>query len=85
MEAEAAVADEADLAVEALEAAVGQAEADGGEDAVAVGAEGAGEPDERGEPGSGCPGQPGVEVGGREASVVEVESNLSSSRSRKAR
>ena len=36
MEAEAAVADQADLAVEAFQAAVGEAEADGGEDAVAV-------------------------------------------------
>jgi hypothetical protein len=66
------VADEADLAVEALEAAVGEAEADGGEDAVAVGAQGAGQGDERGEPGSGCPGQPGVEVRGRQRGAVEV-------------
>ena len=35
-------------------------------------AEGAGEPDERVEPGSGGPGQPGVEVRGRERGVVEV-------------
>lgn len=34
MEAEAAVADEADAAVEALEAAVAEAESDGGEDAA---------------------------------------------------
>ena len=47
MEAEAAVADQADLAVEALEASVCEAEADGGEDAVAVAADRAGEPDER--------------------------------------
>jgi hypothetical protein len=38
VKAEAAVADEADLAVEALEAAVGEPEVDRGEDAVAVGA-----------------------------------------------
>ena len=38
--------DQPDLAVEGLEAAVGEAEADGGEDAVAAGAQGAGEPDE---------------------------------------
>jgi hypothetical protein len=50
VKAEGAVADEADLAVEALEAAVGEAEADGGEDAVAVLAQGAREPDERFEP-----------------------------------
>ena len=54
------------LAVEAFEAAVGEAEADGGEDAVAVAAEGAREPDERAQPGAGGPGQPGVEVRGRE-------------------
>lgn len=47
MEAEGAVADEADLGVEAFEAAVCEAEADGGEDAVAVRPEGACEPDER--------------------------------------
>jgi len=47
VKSEAAVADQADLGVEALEAAVGQAEADGGEDAVAVGPERAGERDER--------------------------------------
>jgi hypothetical protein len=41
--AEGAVADQADLAVEAFEAAVGEAEADGGEDAGAVRAQGAGE------------------------------------------
>jgi hypothetical protein len=47
VEAEAAVADQADLAVESLEAGVGQVQADGGEDAVAVAADGAGELDER--------------------------------------
>ena len=46
VEAEAAVADQPDLAVEALEPRVGEAEADGGEDAVAVAADGAGELDE---------------------------------------
>jgi hypothetical protein len=50
VEAVAAVADQADLAVEAFEAAVGEAEADGGEDPVAVGSERAGEADERPEP-----------------------------------
>jgi hypothetical protein len=72
VEAEGAVADQADLGVEALEAAVGEAEADGGEDAVAVRAERAREPDERSEPRARCPGQPGVEVRGRERRVVEV-------------
>src|SRR5206468_12506472 len=72
VKAEAAVADQADLAVEALEAAVGQAEADGGEDAVAVGAQRAGERDERSQSGSRCPGTPGVEVLGSMAWVVEV-------------
>jgi len=38
VEAEAAVADQPDAAVEDLEAAAGESEADGGEDAVAVGA-----------------------------------------------
>ena len=36
VKAEGAVVDEADLGVEAFEAAVGEPEADGGEDAVAV-------------------------------------------------
>ena len=72
VEAEAAVADQADLAVEAFEAAVGEAEADGGEDAVAVAAEGAREPDERRQPRARRPGQPGVEVRGRERGVGEV-------------
>ncbi len=39
MEAEAAVADQPDAAVEALETAVGEPEADGGEDAGAVAAD----------------------------------------------
>ena len=43
VEAEAAVADEADAAVEALEATVPESEADGGEDAIAVAADRAGE------------------------------------------
>ena len=69
VEAEGAVADQADLAVEAFEAAVGEAEADGGEDAVAVRAQGAREADERPQPGADGPGQPGVEVRGRERGV----------------
>jgi hypothetical protein len=47
VEAEGAVAEQADLGVQALEPAVGEAEADGGEDPVAAGAQGAGELDER--------------------------------------
>src|SRR6266496_1795452 len=47
VEAVAAVADQAHFRVEAFEAAVGEAEADGGEDAVSVLAERAGELDER--------------------------------------
>jgi hypothetical protein len=47
VEAAAAVADQADRAVHAFKAAVGQAEAKGGEDAGAVGSQGAREPDGR--------------------------------------
>src|SRR4051812_5501551 len=47
VKAEAAVADQADAAVEAFEAAVGQSEADRGEDAGAVAADRARELDER--------------------------------------
>ena len=72
MKAEGAVADQADLAVEAFEAAVGEPEADGGEDAVAVGAQGAREPDERSQPRARGPGQPGIEVRGRERGVGQV-------------
>ena len=86
MKAEAAVADEADAAVEALEAPVGEPEVDGGQDAGAVAADGAREPDEGGQARAGGPGQPGVEVCGREGGIVElVESRRSSSLSRKAR
>jgi hypothetical protein len=72
MKAEAAVADEADAAVESLEAAVGQAEADGGEDAGAVAADRSGELGERLEARSGCPGQPGIEVRRRERGIFKV-------------
>ena len=47
VKAEAAVADEADAAVEAFEASVGQAEADRGQDAGAVATDRAREADER--------------------------------------
>ena len=47
MEAEGAVADQTDLAVERFESTIGEAEADGGKDAVAVRSQGAGEADER--------------------------------------
>jgi hypothetical protein len=69
VEAEGAVADQSDLGVEAFEAAVGEAEADRGEDAVAVGAERAREPDERSQARAAGPGQPGVEVVGRQRRV----------------
>ena len=72
MKSEAAVADESDAAVEAFEAAVGQVEADGGEDAGAVAAQGARGLDERRELGARGPAQPGVEVRGREGGVLEV-------------
>ena len=72
MEAEAAVADQADAAVEAFQAPVGQAEADRGEDAVAVRAQGAREPDEGLELRARGPGQPGVQVLGRERRVGQV-------------
>jgi len=52
VEAEAAVRQQPDLGVEAFQAAVGQAEADRGEDAVAVASDAAGELDERLELGS---------------------------------
>ena len=47
VKAEGAVADQADLAVEAFVARIGEAEADGGEDAVAVGPKRPGDSDER--------------------------------------
>src|SRR5215211_8063024 len=72
VKAVAAVADQADLGVQALEAAVGEAEADGGEDAVAVLAQGAGEADERLQPRPGGPAQPGLEVGRGECWVGQV-------------
>ncbi len=72
MEAEAAVADEADLAVEAFQAAVGEPEPDRGEDPVAVRAQGAGEADERFEPRAAGPGEPGVQVSGRQCRVGQV-------------
>jgi hypothetical protein len=68
----AAVADQADLAVEALEAAVGEPEADRGEDPVTVRAQRAREPDEWLEARATGPCEPGVEVRRRERRVVEV-------------
>lgn len=55
MESEAAAGDETDAIVQALNACVGQVEADGGEDAVAVGAQGAGELDEADDAAALCP------------------------------
>jgi hypothetical protein len=72
VKAEGAMADEADLAVKAFEAAVGEAEADRGEDAVAVLAQGAREPNERLEPRARCPCEPGAEVRRRERWVGQV-------------
>jgi len=58
----AAVVDQADLAVETFELGVRQAELDGGEDAVAVGSDGPGQRDERGDAAAAGPGQPPVEM-----------------------
>ena len=67
----AAVVDQSDLAVEAFELAVGQAELDGGQDAVAVGPDCLGQGQERGDAASAGPGQPPVEVGGCVGRVTE--------------
>jgi hypothetical protein len=72
VEPEAAVADQPDAAVESFEAAVVEAEPDRVEDSGPVAVDRARELDERLEPRSGCPGEPGVEVLGRQARVVEV-------------
>jgi hypothetical protein len=72
VEPEAAVADEADAAVESFESAVVEAEPDRVEDPGPVAADRAGELDEWLESGPGCPAEPGVEVLGRERGVVEV-------------
>lgn len=60
MEPECAAHDEADSSVEAFEASVGQAAGDGVQDALAVGADGAGGLDERFEPVALGPGAPAV-------------------------
>jgi hypothetical protein len=72
VKAEAAVADQAVAAVESFQAPVGQAEGDRGEDALAVCPDRACELDERLELAAGGPGQPGVEVLGREHRVLEL-------------
>ena len=72
MEAEAAVADEPDAAVEAFKASVVEAESDRVENPVAVAADCSGELDEWLEPGSGGPGQPGVEVRRGERGILEL-------------
>jgi hypothetical protein len=69
----AAVVDEPDLAVEPLELRVGQAELDGGEDAVAVGADRLGQRDERRDAAPACPGQPPVEMLRRVFDAAEPE------------
>ena len=71
VKAEAAVADQSNAAVEAFEAAVGQPEADRGEDARAVAAQRAGGLDERGEPGARGPANPGVQVRRRERRIFK--------------
>lgn len=65
--------EQADLAVEAFEAAVGEAEAEGGEDPCFVAADGAGELDGRLELGARRPGPPGGQVlrGERRVDLVE--------------
>ena len=72
MQAVAAVREQPDLVVQAFEAGVGESEADGGEDPVAVAAQGAGELDEGPEFGACGPGQPGVEVRGGLGGVGEL-------------
>jgi len=72
VEAEGAVAGQADLRVEAFEAAVGEPEADGGEDALAVAADRPRELDERPQLRATRPGEPGGEVLGCGARVLEV-------------
>jgi hypothetical protein len=62
VESEGAVADQADLGVEAFQAAVGEMEADRGEDAVAVLAQRARQLHERTQSGAGGPGEPGVDM-----------------------
>ena len=61
MEAEAAAGDETHAVVEALDVTVGEAEAVGGEDAVATLADGAGEGDEAGDAAALRPGAPAVQ------------------------
>jgi hypothetical protein len=72
VEAEAAVADEPDAAVEAFQSSVGKPETDRGEDPVAVTTDGPGELGERLQPRPGCPGQPAVEVCRRERGILEL-------------
>jgi hypothetical protein len=59
----AAVVDQSDLAVEPFELGVGEPEFDGGEDVVAVGADGLGDGDNGGDAAAAGTGEPGVEVG----------------------
>lgn len=71
MEAVGAAGDEAYLVVQCLGAALGDAQADGGEDAFAVFFDGLGETDEWGEAAAGCAADEAVDQDG---DVVEVES-----------
>jgi hypothetical protein len=59
----AAVVDEADLAVEPLELAVGQAQVDSGQELVAVAADGARQVQHGRDAGAAGAGEPGVQVG----------------------
>lgn len=78
MEAVGAMAEEADLVVQAFEPAVGEAVLDRGDDALAVLAERAAELDEGREPGSRRPGEPGAEplLGLGRRPVVEIAERL---------
>ncbi len=79
MEAVAAMGQQADLVVHALEAGVGQPRVDGGKDAVEVLADGAGETNEGFQTGPLCPGDSGFHgtPGAPWALVVEdVEEGL---------
>src|SRR5680860_1593576 len=64
VKAKGAASDQSDGRVSTLDPAVGQAQADGGEDAVAVGADGAAQLDERGQPRALRPAAPAVQEAG---------------------
>ena len=74
-----------DVVVEDFQAPVVEPESDGGEDPVAVAADGAGESYEELHARPGCPGQPGVEIVARERGVLELVAQPKPPLSRKAR